>query len=557
MKPQALLYAGVFLLQEQKRLAPASKALTERGARNAMLMRVLTAQEAELEGTVRAEQEALAQRGRLLLASLPSLQEEMSAVRFGCKRLEERFASVLEALEAAPEKSFPQQCRSYASLVGLYRCLYNRRVTKERIIEPHVVSTRERVRQLGKALVIHDTSAVSLGGRGTREGMGPLNDGGHGYFLHPSLAVSADGQRVPLGVLRYETLVRQDKPKESKKPKPSKNSRKKDPQSEFVRWWRGVRESAEPFEGSDVELLHVMDREGDDFMLLAKMVAAGDRFVVRLQHDRLLSLTKEERHAEAPGKVHEALAKAQVSFEREVKLSSRKADRSSKKRATFPEREGRPARLQASAQRVRLRRPNGLGAIDESLPSSLELNVVRVWEVDAPEGIEPVEWYLLTTEPIDSPAQIELIVDFYRARWLIEELFKALKSGCSVEKRQLEGQHSLFNALALFVPLAFRMLLARTLVRTTPSLPATVALSELEIQILRRSRPDLKLSEQPSIAEAYLAIAALGGHIKYNGPPGWQVLARGFEKLLTIVEYLTSTQRGARDSPERGASVQS
>jgi transposase-like protein/DDE family transposase len=537
-------------------LAPWSRALAERGKKS-MLMRVLTPQEAQMECAVRAEQQALAQRARELLGSLPSLQEEMSAVRFGCKRLEERFARVLEAIEAAPQKSFPQQSGSYSSLVGLYRCLYNRRVTKERIIEPHVASTRERVRELGKALVIHDTTAVSLGGRGTREGMGPLGDGGHGYFLHPSLAVSADGQRVPLGVLRYETLVRQDKPQESKKPKGSKNSRKKDPESEFLRWWRAVREAAEPFKDSAVELIHLMDREGDDFMLLAKMVAAGDRFVVRLQHDRLLSLTQAQRSNDAPGKVHAALSQVQASFEREVKLSARKADRSSKKRATFPEREGRPARLQASATRLCLRRPNGLGAIDESLPRSLELNVVRVWEVDAPEGVEPLEWYLLTTEPIDSAAQIELIVDFYRARWLIEEFFKALKTGCSLEKRQLEGQHSLFNALAIFVPMAFRMLLSRTLVRTTPTLPATVALSELELQILRRSRPDLKLPEQPSIAEAYLAIAALGGHIKYNGPPGWQVLGRGFEKLLTIEEYLISTQSRARDSPAHGASVQS
>jgi hypothetical protein len=29
-----------------------------------------------------------------------------------------------------------------------------------------------------------------------------------------------------------------------------------------------------------------------------------------------------------------------------------------------------------------------------------------------------------------------------------------------------------------------------------------------------------------------LAIAAESGHIKNNGDPGWQVLGRGYEKLL-------------------------
>jgi hypothetical protein len=31
-----------------------------------------------------------------------------------------------------------------------------------------------------------------------------------------------------------------------------------------------------------------------------------------------------------------------------------------------------------------------------------------------------------------------------------------------------------------------------------------------------------------------LAIAALGGHIKNNGDPGWLVLGRGYEDLLLL-----------------------
>jgi hypothetical protein len=30
------------------------------------------------------------------------------------------------------------------------------------------------------------------------------------------------------------------------------------------------------------------------------------------------------------------------------------------------------------------------------------------------------------------------------------------------------------------------------------------------------------------------AVAALGGHLKNNGEPGWQVLGRGMEHLLTL-----------------------
>lgn len=505
-----------------------------------MLMRVVTEEEAKLEEALRAEQEAMIARAEEMLAELEDVGQEMRRAEFGCNRLRGRLGRIVDALWAAPGKSFPQQTGSVAELVALYRFLDNRRVTEEQLLEPHVQSTIERVRRVGKTLVLHDTTGVSLGGKGTREGMGPLNDGGHGYVLHSSLAVSADGQRVPLGVLRYETVVREPPSQEKKKEPQPKNSRKKDPNRESLRWIRGVEQCAARLEGTGTELIHVMDREADDYELLGRMVMGGHRFVVRLSHDRLLALPPQQRRAGEPAKVHEALSQAQLFFEREVELSSRKRDRSAEKRKTYPERRGRLARLQASAMRLSLRRPNGLGSVDVPLPRSIEVNVVRVWEAEPPEGVEPVEWYLLTSESIGSAAHIERVVDFYRARWLIEEFFKALKSGCSLEKRQLENHRSLLNALALFLPMAWRLLLLRTLARTVPALPATLVLSELELHILRRSRPKLALPEKPSIEEGLLAVAALGGHIKHNGFPGWQVIGRGFEKLLSIEEWILS-----------------
>ena len=36
----------------------------------------------------------------------------------------------------------------------------------------------------------------------------------------------------------------------------------------------------------------------------------------------------------------------------------------------------------------------------------------------------------------------------------------------------------------------------------------------------------------PTVEQALLAVAALGGHLKRNGPPGWKVLLRGMTRLL-------------------------
>ena len=497
-----------------------------------MLMRVLTEEELALEQT---EKQAMAKIAELH-AGLEPLAVELDEGQFP-KRLQERFIRIVEAMSSLPEKSFPRMTRSVGELVALYRFLGNFQVTPDKILEPHMLATCERADRLRRILVVHDTSGISYGGQGMRQGLGPLNDGGHGYYLHVSLALSADGLRVPLGVLRFEAVVREAL-KSKNKPK---NSRKKDPDSEFERWWRAVEQSEQLFEGGATELIHVMDREGDDFVLEARMLLAGKRFVIRSSFDRLLSLTPEEKKEGAARKLREALAEAEVVFEREVELSPRKEDRSAEKRKTYPARQGRTAKLCAAARRLSIRRPNGLGSIEGSpVPRSIELNVVRVWEVEAPEGVKPVEWYLLTSEPIETLEQILEVVDFYRARWVIEEFFKALKSGCGLEKRQLESKEALLNALAVFLPIACRMLLLRSLARSTPALPATVVLSPTQIHILRTMRPKAALSPQPSIGAALLAVASLGGHLKHNGNPGWQVIGRGFEKIVIVEEYLAS-----------------
>lgn len=163
-------------------------------------------------------------------------------------------------------------------------------------------------------------------------------------------------------------------------------------------------------------------------------------------------------------------------------------------------------------------------------PSSVELNVVRVWETKPKQNEPPVEWLLLTTEAIDTADDLEVIVDCYRSRWLIEEFFKALKQGCSLEKRQLESYQALSNALAVFLPIAWRLLLMRSLGRAAPGQPARTILSELQLELIKLK---FRLPAIPeTLEDALYAVARLGGHLRNNGLPGWQTLGRGYFKLL-------------------------
>jgi len=71
----------------------------------------------------------------------------------------------------------------------------------------------------------------------------------------------------------------------------------------------------------------------------------------------------------------------------------------------------------------------------------------------------------------------------------------------------------------------------RTLTNTATPAPATSVLSAQQLEILRACTPQ-PLPKHLTVREALLAVAALGGHLKNNGDPGWRVLSRGWRKLL-------------------------
>jgi hypothetical protein len=232
-------------------------------------------------------------------------------------------------------------------------------------------------------------------------------------------------------------------------------------------------------------------------------------------------------------KLFETLERLPVLAHRDFDVSARPAKGSKADQKIHPPRKARVASVEIRAGAVEIARS---GCADPALPHSLRLQAVLVRETDPPAGETPVVWRLLSTEPVETPDQVELVIDMYRKRWIIEEFFKALKSGCAYEKRQLESLHALLNALAVFTAVAWRLLLLRWLDRNVPECPAEEALSPTQVQSLKAAAPRyrLRLPEPLTVHDALTAIAQMGGHLRHNGPPGWLVLGRGFEKLLLI-----------------------
>jgi hypothetical protein len=446
---------------------------------------------------------------------------EMSGAEFGDARLSKRLGKVVERVQKAPDKSFPLLFDD-TELEGAYRFFNNKEVTPARILEPHVAATLGRMANEAVVIVAHDTSTMSFNPNGSRQGLGRVRSTGQAFFAHVSLALSGDGSRMPLGVLALSHHVRTGEQKKKRKTK----NRTEDGERE--RWGQHV--SAIAALGVDrARVVHVMDREADDFALLAQLIGAGDRFVIRLAHDRLLAPSTPH----AARKLAQAVTEIAAIAEREVPLSTRPAgNRSPKQLHIHPTREGRTAKLAFGATTVNLRRPS---TQPTSLPETLRLHVVRVWEIEAPRGESPVEWLLVTTEPVGAEGDILQLVDWYRARWVIEEFFKALKTGCAYDTRQLETLAGLLNVLATFMPVACRLLRLRTQARVHPIADATTVLPPTAIEVLKMFTR-INLPKQPSARDVLLAVAALGGHLKHNGEPGWITLGRGYEKLRTLTE---------------------
>ncbi len=209
-----------------------------------------------------------------------------------------------------------------------------------------------------------------------------------------------------------------------------------------------------------------------------------------------------------------------------------------------PDQPARIAKIEVSSGRVFMPLPRHKSPwLKSQSPKPIAMNVVRVREVDAPEGVEPVEWILYTSLPVATFAQVWLVIEYYEARWLVEEFHKALKSGTSVKKRQLKDTLRLEPMVALMSVVAVRLLKLKTLANTEPDrLARTVVpmlwLQMLWLQMLKAVRKNLRRVHDLTIYEFYRELARLGGFLgrKSDGEPGWITIWRGWEKLNTLVQ---------------------
>ena len=205
----------------------------------------------------------------------------------------------------------------------------------------------------------------------------------------------------------------------------------------------------------------------------------------------------------------------------------------------------REARLELRFGVVTIARPRDAGA--PALPPQVTLSLIELTELDPPQGAEPITWRLLTTHAVSTAADAWQIIDWYRARWIIEQLFRLLKKqGLRLEDSQVETAERLLKLVAIAAHAAvitLQLLQARdgrsgepaSLVFSADELGTLDALhTEYAGRTLRQQNPHPRCS----LAWAAWLIARLGGWDGYpsSRPPGPITLKIGIDKLRLLAQ---------------------
>ena len=80
------------------------------------------------------------------------------------------------------------------------------------------------------------------------------------------------------------------------------------------------------------------------------------------------------------------------------------------------------------------------------------MGVIRVWEEQARDAEEPLEWMNFPSVPPTTLEQAWKRVDWYGYRWLVEDYHQCLTSGYRMEERQGPRVDGLIRRLGSVVP---------------------------------------------------------------------------------------------------------
>jgi hypothetical protein len=456
-------------------------------------------------------------------------EQQFGDCDLGDERRTKRLVKFAAQVAAQPDASTPDQTEKWGDCKAAYRLMGNEDVSFQKIIEPHCRLTRAR--SGGTWLVINDTTEVSIPIWREVPGLGPLGDGvGRGFLLHTAILVGADSDELA-GIAAQELFLRKAKPD-----KRESSAQRKRRARESEVWCRIINAVGQPPSGAT--FIDVCDRGADNIEVYAHALVQGHEWVIRAaQLSRVIypmdpRLTDDPAAAESR-QVKAFLAQLPVCGEYDLWVRANHKQRA------------RTARLAVSFGEVWMPIPRHASDwTRQHAPKFIRMGVVQVREVRPPRGQPPLQWVLYTSLPVRSFDDAWRVVQYYEKRPLVEEYHKALKTGCSVEKRQYATSERLERVIGLLSVMAIRLVQLKTIARVEPDRPASAVVPHDWLVTLdayrRRESPKWATKWPPgslTVHEYFRNLAMLGGFLgrKCDGQPGWITIWRGVTKLLLIL----------------------
>lgn len=440
------------------------------------------------------------------------ISNEIGNTKLKDKRLSKRLSKLLEVLTENPSSSIPEACESLAGTKAAYRFFDNDRIEAKEIQTGFIKSTVERIKRHELVLIDNDSTGFNFSSHKSLKGAGVLrNFQARGLIMHSCLAITPEAE--PLGLLYQNIWGR--KPEDYGK----RNQRAKLPieKKESYVWIESLQQVQKLLPASTKGII-ICDRGSDIFDVFAQPLNNNCELLIRAAHNRHLENDSE--------RLFEKLSNVPRIGTMEVAIARSNGN---KKRIASLEIHVTSVSLQVPASRKK-----------ENL-KPIKITAIMAKETNPPSDINnPIDWKLLTTMSVQSSEDAEQCIQWYAKRWLIERYHYALKSGCNIEKLQLEDASRMERAISVYSIVAWRLMRLTYLARTNPDASCDQELEKEEWEALCCFVHKIKNppKDPPTIKQAIDMIAKLGGFLgrKHDGHPGIKVIWRGLRRLEDITE---------------------
>ena len=144
--------------------------------------------------------------------------------------------------------------------------------------------------------------------------------------------------------------------------------------------------------------MHVMDRGADNFEVYCHCLERNSDWVVRVTQKQRNILTPDDQRIP----LKQYLATLPLAGRYELSMRAR------------PKQAARTAKLEVRFGALRVPPPSQKSPYVKRLnPDPIPMWLVHVYEVDAPPGVEPIEWVLLTSLPVENFQDAWTVIEYY------------------------------------------------------------------------------------------------------------------------------------------------